>query len=118
MIQLLSIGLCFYFFYLLLLEIFIITDEGSFPPKLGEIRKRFIMGKPPRKFHHTLRIHEPTATSHYCKVPGRLTCVIRPYNANGEKLWQLVVGFKETSESKPTHFCQIPVYADGQIYDV
>lgn len=118
MIQLLSLVLCFYFLYLLLLEGFIITDEGSFPPKLVEIRKRFIMGKPPRKFHATLRIHEPTATSHYCKVPGRLTCVIRPYNANGEKLWQLVVGFKETAQSKPTHFCQIPVYADGQIYDV
>ncbi len=103
---------------MLCLEVLMLTGEPALPPKLVEIRKKFLMGKPPRKFHHTLRIHEPRATSHYAKVPGRLTCVIRPYNANGESLWQLVVGFKETATSEPSHFCQIPVYADGQIYDV
>ncbi len=95
-----------------------ITGGGDYPPRLVEIKNRFLLGKPPRKFHHTLRAYEPRATSHYCKVPGRLTCAIKPYNVNGEAVWQLVIGFKESAESKPTQFCQIPVYADGQIYDV
>lgn len=114
----LSIVACFYFLYQVALEIFRLIDGDEYPPKLGEIKNKFIMGKPPRKFHRTLRAYEPRATSHYCKVPGRLTCAIRPYDVNGERIWQLVVGFKESAESKPSHFCQIPVYGDGQIYDV
>ena len=103
---------------MVLLEIFRLSEGEASPLKLLEIKKRFLMGKPPRKYHHTLRAFEPRATAHYTKVPGRLTCAIQPYKVNGEHIWKLIVGFKESAESEPTHFCQIPVYGDGQIYDV
>lgn len=117
MFTLFNILICCYFFYHICLELIKIFDAGGFPPSLVDIKRKFLLGKPPRKYARTLRAFEPRATSHYCKVPGRLTCAIRPFNVNGEKIWQLIVGFKETAESKPSHFCKIAVYADGQIYD-
>jgi hypothetical protein len=105
--------LCYY----ILLELFRYLYQDKRPPKLEEIKLRFMQGKPPRKFHRILRAYEPVAMSYYCKAPGRLTCAIQPYDVNGEKIWQLIVGFRETADSKPTKFIQIPVYSDGQLYD-
>jgi hypothetical protein len=117
MITLLSIFLIAWVCYYILLELFRFAYQDKTPGTLEQTKVKFLMGKPPRKYHKTLRAVEPLAISHYCKVPGRLSCAIRPYDVNGEKLWKLVIGFKSTAESQPTKFIQIPVYADGQIYD-
>ncbi len=87
------------------------------PPKLMQLKYAIEDGKPARKFWDTLRA-EPMFDEHYRQVPGRLSCTVIPFTANGEDVWQLRVGFKTTADSKPTKFISIPVYKNGQIYDV
>ncbi len=92
-------------------------DTPPIPKRLMVLREGFLKGKPNRRYWDTLRA-EPMFDEHYRKVPGRLSCDILPYNANGESIWQLRVGFKTTANDKPSKYISIPVYKDGKIYDV
>ena len=87
------------------------------PKNLLRLKAGFEKGKPNRRFWYTLRAKEPGFDTHYRKVPGRMSCCVLPLTKNGEDVWQLRIGFKETAADKPTKYISIPVYANGQIYE-
>ena len=105
-----------------LLNIFRIMYESSklypVPKKLLRLKEGIEKGKPHRRYWHILR-SDPMFDEHYRYVPGRLTCSVIPYKCNNEDIWQLRVGFKATaSDREPQKYINIPVYKNGQIYDV
>lgn len=88
------------------------------PKRLLKLKEGIEKGKPHRRYWHILRAN-PMFDEHYRYVPGRLTCAVLPYECNKEDIWQLRVGFKETAGDKePQTYISIPVYKNGQIYDV
>lgn len=88
------------------------------PKRLLKLKEGIEKGKPHRRYWHILRAN-PMFDEHYRYVPGRLTCAVLPYECNKEDIWQLRVGFKETAGDKePQSYINIPVYKNGQIYDV
>ncbi len=87
------------------------------PKRLLQLKAGIEKGKPHRRFWHSLRA-QPQFDDHYRRVPGRLSCTVLPLHVNGEDHWQLRVGFKTTADSQPSFYISIPVYANGQIYDV
>jgi|11BtaG_2_1085332.scaffolds.fasta_scaffold00821_18 hypothetical protein len=87
------------------------------PDRLMKLSNSIANGKPHRRYWATLRA-EPMFDDHYRKLPGRMSCTVLPFKSKGEQVWQLRVGFKETADSEPSKFISIPVYKNGQIYDV
>jgi len=88
------------------------------PPRaLLRLKQGIEKGKPNRRLWNLLRA-KPGFDDHYRRVPGRMSCTVLPLKVNDEDVWQLRVGFKTTAADKPSSYLSIPVYANGQIYDV
>lgn len=87
------------------------------PRALLRLKRGIEDGKPNRRLWHTLRSQEGF-DDHYRRVPGRMTCTVLPLKVNKEDVWQLRIGFRTTAADKPSHYMSIPMYANGQIYDV
>jgi len=89
------------------------------PPKnLSNTASRIAQGKVPRHIASALKAQVIGWQEHYRLIPGRLSCRVTPYHKNGEDIWALVVGLKETAASEAHRHVVIPVYSNGKIYDL
>lgn len=87
------------------------------PAALERISERIAQGKVPTNVSNILKAKVPGYMEHYRRVPGRLACRVVPHQVNGEGVYALVIGLKETA-AKPAHqYITVPVYKNGNIYE-
>ena len=87
------------------------------PKALDRICEKITQGMVPTNVANILKVRVPGFTEHYRRVPGRMSCRCTPHEVHGEKVYALVIGFKETAASPADYYITIPVYKNGNIYE-
>ena len=87
------------------------------PAALERISQKIAQGRVPTNVSNILKAKVPGYIEHYRRVPGRMSCRVTPHEVNGEGVYALVIGFKETAASPADRFISVPVYKNGNLYE-
>jgi len=87
------------------------------PAALERISQRIVQGKVPTNVSNILKAKVPGYMEHYRRVPGRMSCRVTPHEVNGEGVYALVIGFKETAATPAHQYISVPVYKNGNLYE-
>lgn len=87
------------------------------PATLMRMADRISKGNIPTHVNLILQAKVSGYDEHYRRVPGRLSCNVRPIKRNGENIYALVIGFKETAAQPAESYITIPVYKNGNLYE-